>query len=134
MKLNKGAITQNVALSLKEKTTLASPIYLFEFISDSTSTSNTCICQDVSEVGAKRNRANLFNITEGVDDRLNSSLILFNEGRYRYIVREQVSTTNLDIDLSGAIVQRGIMVLLSTAVSPYIEHEINVTYTVHEPA
>lgn len=134
MKLNKSATTNNVALSLKEKTTLSEPIYLFEFISDSTSTSNTCICADVSTVGAQRNRANLFNITEGVDDRLNSSLILFNEGRYSYIIREQESTTNLDINLSGAIVQRGIMVLLSTAESPYIEHEINVTYKVHEPA
>jgi hypothetical protein len=134
MKLNKGATTENVALSLKEKTTISSPIYLFEFISDSTSTSNTCICEDVSEAGSKRDRANLFNITEGVDDRLNSSLILFNEGRYNYIIREQESTTNLDPDLSGDIVQRGIMILLGTAESPYIEHEINVTYTVHEPA
>jgi hypothetical protein len=134
MKLNKGAITTNVSLSLKEKTTISNPIYLFEFISDSTGTSNTCICQDVSIEGAQRDRSNLFNITEGVNDRLNSKLILFNEGRYKYIVRQQTSTTNLDISLSGDIVERGIMVLLSAAESPYIEHEINVTYKVHEPA
>lgn len=106
---------------------------MFEFISDSTLTSNTCICQDVSVVGDARTRSNLFNITEGVDDRLNSSLILFNEGRYHYIVREQESTTNLDPDLSGAIVERGNLLLLDTETSQYIQHEINVTYTVHEP-
>jgi hypothetical protein len=134
MKLTKGATTENVALSLKEKTTIAEPIYLFEFQSDQTKTSNTCICQDVSIFGAARNRSNLFNITEGVDDRLNSSLILFNEGRYNYIVREQESPTNLDPELSGAIVQRGIMVLLASPESSnFIEHDLTIQYVVNEP-
>ena len=65
MKLKKSQLNQNVSLTLKEKTTISSPIYLFEFISDSTKQSNTCICQDVSTVGAARDRSNLFNITEG---------------------------------------------------------------------
>lgn len=134
MKLKKGATTENVAISLEEKTTISNPYYLFEFTSDSTLTSNTCICADVSVAGAARDRSNLFDITEGVDDRTNSSLILFNEGRYHYTVREQASATNLDPDLSGDIVERGIMILLADPqTSSYIEHEINVTYTVHEP-
>lgn len=134
MKLKKNATQTNVPLSLEEKTTISDPYYLFEFESDSTKTSNTCICADVSVVGAARDRSNLFDITEGVDDRLNSSLILFNEGRYNYVVREQASSTNLDVALSGAIVERGIMILLADPQnSTYIEHEINVTYTVHEP-
>jgi hypothetical protein len=134
MKLTKGATAENVALSLKEKTTIVTPIYLFEFQSDQTKTSNTCICADISVFGAARNRSNLFNITEGVDDRLNSSLILFNEGRYNYIVREQESTTNLDANLSGAIVQRGIMLLLSSPeISNFIEHDLTIQYKVNEP-
>jgi hypothetical protein len=60
-------------------------------------------------------------------------LILFNEGRYRYVIRQQVSSTNLDPALSGDIVERGIMVLLSTAQNPYTEHEIELTYISHEP-
>ena len=134
MKLKKGILNENVALTLAEKTTISDPVYLFEFISDSTNTSNTCICQDVSVDGSARTRSNLFDITEGIDDRLNSSLILFNEGRYHYIVREQVSATNLDVSLSGAIVERGNLLLLDSETSQYIQHEINVTYTVHEPA
>lgn len=134
MKLKKGTTNQNVALTLKEKTTLSDPVYLFEFVSDSTKTSNTCICADVSVVGDARDRSNLFDITEGVDDRLNSSLILFNVGRYHYFIREQVSTTNLDTALSGAIVERGIMLLLDTETSQYVQHTPTVTYTVHEPA
>jgi hypothetical protein len=133
MKLNKGAITTNVALSLKEKTTISNPIYLFEFTNDTTGQSNTCICQDISIVGVQRDRSNLFNITEGTNNRLNSMLILFNEGRYRYVIRQQVSSTNLDPALSGDIVERGIMVLLSTAANPYTEHEIELTYISHEP-
>ncbi len=134
MKLKKGQTNENVALTLKEKTTISDPTYLFEFISDSTKTSNTCICQDVSVDGDARIRSNLFNITEGVDDRLNSSLILFNAGRYHYIVRQQESTTNLDTALSGTIVERGNLLLVDSETSQYIQHEINVTYTVHKPS
>ena len=76
---------------------------------------------------------NLFNITEGTDDRLNSSLILFNAGRYHYIIRQQTSTTNLDTSLSGNIVERGIMLLADFETSQYIQHENKITYKVHEP-
>ena len=133
IKLKKGEETENVALTLTEKTTISSPSYLFEFTSDSTKQANTCICADLSIEGAQRDRANLFNITEGVDDRLNSSLILFNAGRYHYTIREQESTTNLDPDLSGDIIERGIMLLADFETSQYLQHEINVIYTVHEP-
>lgn len=134
IKLKKGETTENVVLTLTEKTTITNPNYLFEFTNDSTKQSNTCICADLSAAGAARERANIFNITEGVDDRLNSSLVLFNAGRYHYTIREQESSTNLDPDLSGDIVERGIMLLADFETSQYIEHEINVTYTVHEPA
>lgn len=133
IRLKKGEETQNVVLTLAEKTTISSPTYLFEFTSDLTKQSNTCICADQSTPGPARTRANLFNITEGVDDRLNSSLVLFNAGRYHYTIREQESTTNLDPDLSGAIVERGIMILADFSTNQYIEHEINVTYIAHEP-
>jgi hypothetical protein len=133
MKLKKSQLNQNVSLTLKEKTTITDPIYLFEFISDSTKQSNTCICQDVSTIGAARDRSNLFNITEGTDDRLNSSLILFNAGRYHYIIRQQTSATNLDTSLSGNIVERGIMLLADFETSQYIQHENIITYKVHEP-
>jgi len=133
IKLKKGQETENVVLTLTEKTTISNPTFLFEFTSDTTKQSNTCICEDLSIEGAQRQRANIFNITEGTEDRLNSSLVLFNAGRYHYIIREQESTTNLDPDLSGAIIERGIMLLADFETSQYIQHEINVTYTVHEP-
>ena len=134
IRLKKGETTENVVLTLTEKTTISNPNYLFEFTSDSTKQSNTCICSDLSTPGAARERANIFNITEGVDDRENGSLILFNAGRYHYTIREQSSSTNLDPDLSGDIVERGIMLLADFDTTQYIQHETNVTYIVHEPA
>ncbi|MAF36273.1 hypothetical protein CL622_04105 [archaeon] len=58
---------------------------------------------------------------------------MFNAGRYHYTIREQESTTNLDPDLSGDIIERGIMLLADFETSQYLQHEINVIYTVHEP-
>ena len=120
-------------LTLKEKTTINDPVYLFEFISDTTRVSNTCISTDISISGSARDRANIFLITEGVDDRENGSLILTNPGSYRYLVREQTSATNLDITLSGAIVERGKMLLVDSESSNYITHDIEITYVIHEP-
>ena len=133
MTLTKGEQTENVSATLSEKVTLSNPVFLFEFTSDTTKKSNTCIAEDVSIAGVARDRSNLFDITEGVDDRLNSSLILFNAGRYHYIIREQTSTTNLNPALSGKILERGTMELLDSQVSPFLQNEISVTYTAHEP-
>ena len=128
IKLTKNA-SNDVTVTLTEKTTVTNPIYLWEFISDQTKNSYTVISTDVSTALERYNR---FSIVEGTDDRLNGKVILGNAGYYHYIVREQTSTTNLDVSLSGAIVEKGKM-LLEDGTTYYNENDIAVNYDVYEP-
>lgn len=130
MQLKKNQVNNNIALTLKEKTTIDNPVYLFRFESDQTKVSYYCICQDLATT-AQKDRYNLFDITEGINDPLNSKLILGLQGRYHYYIYEQVSTTNLD-PTGLDIVERGIMTLKGDQVSPYRSYEIEVQYKVYE--
>ena len=105
---------------------------MFEFINNQTKQSYTCICQDLA-TEAQRARFNKFDITEGVDDRLNSSLILGLAGQYVYNIFQQSSSTNLDPDLAEGIVERGYMILEGvTDEINYISHTPIVNYVAHE--
>ena len=130
MQLKKNQVNSNITLTLAEKTTIVNPVYLFRFESDQTKVSYYCICQDLATTSQKV-RYNLFDITEGVDDPLNSSLILGLSGRYHLYIYEQSSTTNLD-PTGLDIVERGIMTLKGGQASPYQSYESDVTYKVYE--
>lgn len=133
MNLQKATTNNNIPLTLEEKVTLDPVYFLFEFQNDQTKVKYYCICADVSVAGAARERSNLFNITEGVDDPLNSSIVLGNVGRYTVTVWEQSSNTNLDPTLATSIVHRGTCNLYDTEASQYKAHEITITYKAHEP-
>lgn len=130
MQLKKNQVNNNISLTLKEKTTISNPVYLFRFQSDQTKEDYFCICQDVAPL-SQQNRVNIFNITEGISDQLNSKLILGLQGRYHYFIYEQSSTTNLN-PIGLDIVQRGIMVLKGTQASKYVSYETDVKYKVYE--
>lgn len=105
---------------------------MFEFINNQTKQEYTCICQDLS-TEAQKARFNTFDITEGVDDRLNSKLILGLAGQYNYIIHQQTSVTNLDPALSEGIVERGYMLLEGTADEiVWVSHTPNINYVAHE--
>jgi hypothetical protein len=133
--LQKATTNDNVGLTLAEDTTITNPVYLFEWQNDQTKVKYYAICQDVSLAGPARERSNLFNITLGVDDPLNSSLILGNVGRYHYFIYEQTSTTNLDPSLSDNTtpISRGTCNVFDDEVSQYNAHQITITYTAHVP-
>lgn len=135
MNLQKATTNDNVGLTLAEDTTITNPVYLFEWQNDQTKVKYYAICQDVSLAGPARERSNLFNITLGVDDPLNSSLILGNVGRYHYFIYEQTSTTNLDPSLSDNTtpISRGTCNVFDDEVSQYNAHQITITYTAHVP-
>jgi len=133
--LQKATTNDNVGLTLAEDTTITNPVYLFEWQNDQTKVKYYAICQDVSIAGPARDRSNLFDITLGVDDPLNSSLILGNVGRYHYFIYEQTSTTNLDPALSDNTtpISRGTCNVFDDEVSQYNAHQITITYTAHVP-
>ena len=130
MQLKKNQTNSNITLTLTEKTTITDANYLFQFTSDQTKEDYFLICQDLATTSQKA-RFNLFDITEGIDDPLNSSIILGLEGRYHYYIYEQVSATNLD-PAGLTIVERGIMTLKGAQDSNYISYEFDVKYTVYE--
>ena len=120
--------TINLTLTLKEKTTLSSPVYLFQFRNVTEKVSYYCIMSDTSLF---KDRYNEFTFTEGTDLPLVGELILGAGGQYEYFVYEQTSSTNLDPELSTGLVESGLMDL-ERASTTYAEHTINETYTTHQ--
>jgi hypothetical protein len=127
--LEKSAASELV-LTLKEKTTVSNPTYLFVFQSDNSGVSYSVIAADEATT-AQKERFNQFTITEGVNDQLNGSVLLGPVGTYHYFVYAQTSTTNLDADLANELVERGEMRLVNAETSAYVENDITVTYTVN---
>ena len=95
-----------VILTLTEKTTITSPFYLFEFVSNST---KQTVYFTGSDISTNKTRYNEFNIelTTGVSDLLTSVLNLDPNGFYSYSVYSQESPTNLDINNITELVETG---------------------------
>ncbi|MGL4598502.1 MAG: hypothetical protein ACRCYO_13375 [Bacteroidia bacterium] len=132
MQLKKSFNNTNVPLTLKEKTTIDNPVYLFEFRNDTTGVRYCQIFDDVSTPGDQRDRANLFNIEIINTGSGANKIILGNVGQYGYIIHQQSSPTNLNPDLAEGIVERGRMRLIDDETSIYIEHQIEIEYVAHE--
>lgn len=94
--LTKGEASQ-VVLTLKEKTTLTSPVYLLRFVNDTDKTEYAFISADISQYP---NRYQLFAITEGVDVTLPLT------GLYTYYVYEQTGSS-LDYTQATGLVETG---------------------------
>jgi len=97
--------TNEVFLTLTEKTTITSPTYLFEFVNDVTRESIIFIAQDTSSY---TDRYNKFIITEtATENLLIGNISLTETGFYSYRIFQQSSTTNLLIANTGAMVESG---------------------------
>jgi hypothetical protein len=121
-----------VALTLEENTTISNANYLFEFQNNTTKQKYFQIFTDVSTAGAARERANRFNINVVASGAGANEIVLGNVGLYNYTIYQQVSSVNLDPDLSGGVVERGQMRLIDNEDSIWVEHEIEITYIAHE--
>jgi len=91
IRITKSSIN-DVIVTLKENSTMSSPIYLFMFTNQQTNVNYYFIAPDVS---AYKDRYNKFIVTEKVGaDTLNGEVSLGNEGFYDYTVY-QTSLTSL---------------------------------------
>ena len=120
--------TNSLTFTLTEKTTLSSPVYLFQFRNVTEKVSYYCIMADTS---LYKERYNEFVFTEGTDLPLVGELILGAGGQYEYFVYEQTSSTNLDPTLATGLVESGLMDLERTGTT-YSEHTIDQTYKTHQ--
>ena len=96
-------ITKNssntIRVSLAELSQLTNPVYLIEFISDSSLISATCIASDSSSYPARYNE---FTITEqSSPDGLLAQINLEPVGFFTYNIYEQTSATNLSPNAPG---------------------------------
>ena len=103
--LNRSSTNKSV-FTLFEKTTLSPVYYLFEFTDEDTNTSKLFTGVDISTNKPRYNEF-VIELTEGAEDLLNSVINLQVNGYYTYKVYEQSSPTNLDPNLTGAIVELG---------------------------
>jgi len=87
--------TNTIALTLKEKTTLASPTYLFEFINNQSKEKLYCISTDTSAFKERYNKFSII-VKTTTPTPLNGEVKLKIGDEYTYNVYEQESTTNLN--------------------------------------
>lgn len=114
--INKG--TNNLVIfTLKEKTTLPNPKYLFEFCNSQTNESVTCIAADTSDYPE---RFNSFEIVEIANPNpLLAQVELTPSGFWEYNVYAQDTTTNLVPANANELVETGIAYIVGTAETTY---------------
>ena len=81
---------------------LSAITYIFNFINKDTNQETGVILRNISTA---LTRTDKFMITEGVDITLPS-------GHYEYYIYEQESSTNLDANLSGELLEQGLMMVV----------------------
>ena len=110
--------SNNLILTLTEKTTLVNPFYLFNFKSQQSKNEFNFICSDISTATTRYNKFILVE-TGSTSQNLTAGVVsLTDSGWYDYKVYEQASSTNLELSLAGKIVEEGLaLVSASTQVN-----------------
>lgn len=122
VRINNTGITL-LYFTLTEKETLSDPVFLFEFIHQITLKKSYCIAPDISMY---KDRFNQFAINNTVDpaDPLQGDVDITAPGTYAYTIYEQVSTTNLNPELTVSAVETGIAkVEYATVSHEYYDNE-----------
>lgn len=118
-----------VVLTLNEKTTLASPTFLFRFVNDTSKKEKAFIAADTSSF---KYRYNQFTITEdATEDTLNGTVSL-SEGFWNYYVYEQSSTTNLDYTQASTLLERGKVKVTQSQAADSVYNQQAQTWNVYE--
>lgn len=108
--INKNS-SNEVVLTLSEKTTIVNATYLFEFTNDATKEIKTFIAVDFSN---NKERFNIFNIIETSTEVPLTGRISLTVGDWKYKIYEQTSTTNLIVANSGNLVENGRVDVIGT--------------------
>lgn len=117
-----------VVITLKEKTTLANPKYLFVFKNDQTNVEAKFIAADTSNY---TDRYNKFTITEKTTspNPLTGEVTLSLDGFYTYTIYEQTSSTNLNPANATGVVETGKVQVFQAAVTDHTySPDSNITY------
>lgn len=116
-----------IFLTLSEKTTIHPPNYLFVAIHKTSKEKVKFVLKGVDDQSPAPSRLNWFNIT------VNTYFEDKNTGQYTYIVYEQGSDTNTEENLTGAVVEIGLLDLApETPVSNYTVRETETSFNVRQ--
>lgn len=127
IQITKG-IANTVVLTLKEKTTLTNPKYLFVFKNDQSNVDSKFIAADTSTYP---DRYNKFVITEKTNspNPLTGEVTLSLDGFYTYTIYEQTSSTNLNPANATKVVETGKVQVFATATADHTySPDSNITY------
>jgi hypothetical protein len=127
IQITKG-IANTVVLTLKEKTTLTNPKYLFVFKNDQSNVDSKFIAADTSTYP---DRYNKFVITEKTSspNPLTGEVTLSLDGFYTYTIYEQTSSTNLNPANATKVVETGKVQVFATATADHTySPDSNITY------
>lgn len=98
--LTTGTVT-NVRVTLTERTTITSPSYLFRFVQRTTNAEIRFVKTSFDDLSAYPDRYNLFSFDV---DQLFCGML----GEYQYYIYEQSSASNIELDLTGALIEQGL--------------------------
>lgn len=93
--------TVNIRVTLTERTTIASPSYLFRFVQRTTNEEIRFVKTSASDLSAYPARYNEFAIDV---DQLFCGMI----GEYQYYIYEQAGAANVELDETGALIEQGL--------------------------
>jgi hypothetical protein len=103
LQFNQSDNNVNIIVTLQELVSLSSPNYLFVFTHVTTKQVVAFVKLNTDDLSAYPTRYNSFNI--------NPSSLFTTPGEWHYRVYEQLSNSNIDPALSGAVIERGKMIL-----------------------
>ena len=116
IKLEKNT-TNDVVVTLTEKTTISNPTYLFSFKNDITNEYKNFIAADTSTATDRYNEFSIVEVGNGAEDLLNGEISLTEYGFYTYTIYAQTSPTNLIPANADETVEIGKMKLIGNEVS-----------------
>jgi hypothetical protein len=93
--------TVNIRVTLTERTTITSPSYLFRFVQRTTNQEIRFVKTSSDDLSAYPARYNEFAIDV---DQLFCGMI----GEYQYYIYEQASASNVELELTGALIEQGL--------------------------
>jgi len=121
--------TKEVIFTLTEKSTLSTPYYLFEIVSNDTGNKVYFTNDDFS---FNTERFNSFTFSEGGPDPLNGGFTL-DPGSYDYFVWETEYSDNLSVASASNVVERGLFEVIGTVPSSIYTEIDGSTQYVYDP-
>jgi hypothetical protein len=124
-KLTKGSIS-TIICTLTEKVTISEANYLFVFTSRATNDVVKFVVLNTADVSTNQQRWNEFNIT--VNTYFQNKAV----GWWTYQIYEQASTTNTNVSLAGALIEKGLMLLTDSTGTTFTQYTQNINFTMYD--